>query len=633
MKKMLKYLGVVALAAGLFAACEHPDISEIFDDGVMSQDTNIAYMQAPVVTAHSWQYRASSAEDGYTFLSNVNREYLLTMLKIGKPADKDLHVTLEYDMEALEALNASLAGDGEEEIENPKQYKLLDKSTIDMNVVIPKGETEIPVCINMDYSDFFEGERDTNYAVPLRIASIEDGVVSTNLNSFMVTFDTDYITNNFSFSTATQTYALQLFESGEPRTGTNEWELSAYLQSKYEMAENTTVKLRINNSLIASSSTPNDVAATNVKLSKDTFTFGADDMANEPLSLIFSDGMASLKAGNTYQIPIEIETITGHGAAKGQTTVLTCRITTAVYRPKYITFMASEYEWEAKFSNTTGELLNGSTQISTTVGIKSSVAVSAYAYIYYGIDESLVSKYNKEHNTNYTCPEGISVPTSYLYLSNGSSQTGTSYTVKVNFSSMADALTPGKDYVVPIVLTKFTSNDQDITLTDDVCYVVIKTKKVDLPLSQEEAPVGTIIPTTNIKAWTINMNTDPNVKGVDRTASVNGTSTSSYMTINATTSALLIDLGDVYKLSDIEFNTYYSANYSLRVLGLQTSTDGTTWDVWEDSYMPTPAMTQYIKVVNPKEVRYIRFLARNSFTSTTIYVAPNRGGIRFYEQK
>lgn len=630
---MLKYIGVVALAAG-FAACEHPDISEVFDKGAQSYEGNIAYMRAPSTTDYTLQYRASNEEGGYTVITSFNEELPLSNVQLTHASEAPVTVTLEYDTEALDALNAQLI---EEQGEDAKQYQLFSKSGLNATTfTFTDGETLLPLSMQLDTEELFGTESNKYFAVPVRIASVSESgsAISSNMGNFMLKFDVEYLENAFNFSSGSQRYELRIFEEGGAYNGMEEWALSSYLRSNYPMAENTTVKLRINNSLIASSAYPEDKTISNVKLSKDTFTFEAGTAANEQISLIFADGMNSLKADENYQIPIEIETVTGHGTAKGATAVLTCRIESSVYTPKYVTFVNPEEVFDVQFDSDTKALLNGaSTAIfATTVQTALSVDKTTTVYVKRG-DASLVDKYNQEHQTNYElAPNATISSTYYFYLWSGS-KLADGYSVRVQFSDSMRGLSADKTYIVPVVFDRVNTQDTEVQLTDNVFYAIFKPKMVTVPMSVSTTGSlqGTMVPRESVKAWQINMS-NPDTKVTDKSDDVNGISSSTLVSINATTNALLIDLGDVRLLSGFEFYAYMST-YSIKQLGFQTSTDGAEWDVWDDTFVSAQGSVQYFTIKEPKNVRYIRFVPKAAFSGTYVYMSARAGGIKFYEIK
>ena len=659
MKSILKYLGMFGLAAVMFTACEQPDIDEVFDNGTMDEKNCVAYMRVPVITSHTWQYRATQDEEGYSFVNaGAATDFKVTYVQLTKPADKTVTVNLEFAQDLLDSLNAKLVEkNGEEAV----QYKLFEKSKLNtMSVKIPKGKTEAELDLKLDMANEIAlDEAEGHYALPLRIASVSDGgKVSTNYNELMLTFDTSYIGNGVSFSTAAvQTYALQLYGAnagvgkveGSPRNGKDEWELAPYLRTDYPVSEETTIKLRINPELIESSSYKTDVACPNVKLSKDTFVLAEGESETEPIVLIFPDGMTSMKSGTNYQIPVEIETVTGRGAEKKvSSNIITARITTSTFTPKWVTFTQTTDTYELKFNSENGKVINNSQRISYTTSVKASSAVSVYTYVYTKIDNSLVEKYNKEkgNGTTYYAIENAALYSNSFYISGNQTQSSTSYTVQIQFADEMKSLENGKKYVIPVVLDYITSNDLNVAISENeeetVFYAVIDTKEVTTSMTSVPSPEGTLIDRSAMKAQVYNFSTKTN--GVDRTSYIKGLQTSSwssYLRIDSTTNGLYIDLGNTYTLSCIEFHVNASYRNDIKICTLEVSTDGTTYTVLEDSDSLTPGnadsnWVQYIKLKNPQQCRYLRFGVKSSNYSPTgnyAYLDGGTGkGMNFYEQ-
>lgn len=632
MKSILKYLGLAGLAAGIFAACEHPDISEIFDGDAMSQEENIAYMYSPSVTNHSWQYRASAAEGGYTISPEISMEFPLTQVELARPAENDVTVTLDYDLEALEALNAELV---KAQGEDAKQYKLFEKSKLNaLSFDFAAGEDAKPLVLNFDTDEIFSGDESHYFALPLRIVSVSDNsLISTNAGSFLLTFDIDYAVNEVKFSASSSSYALQIFENGELRNDLQEAQL-CWLNANNETAETTTVKLRINNDLIASSNYPDDLPVPNVKLEKETMVIDAEQRQSDFIKLLFPNGLKALEPDKNYQIPVEIVSVTGRGAGTGEPSVYTYRITTSTFRPTYISFNQTEYTFTAKFTED-GKLTNAASSITTNVNAVASKTLTAGCYAYLKIDNSLIDAYNQQNGTQYAPVEKVSLYYSYIYFQANTTSGYSSYNVRLTFNDNMASLKSGQDYLIPVCFDEFQSSDTNVTegLTDNILYIKIESSVIPaaiiLPAS---GPTGAEIPRDNLQAWTINAN-NPDVKGTEQTTNVKGQGTGFYFLFNTSASGLLVDLGAVYDLTGMKFasSSTFGVSYCVKTFSMEVSTDGNTWTDLGQSEELEKAIVNYAKLAKTTQARYIRlFLNKSGGNYDMAYLDP-KVGLMFYQ--
>ena len=628
MKSILKYLGLAGLAAGIFAACEHPDISEIFDGDAMSQEGNIAYMYTPVKTNYTWQYRASSAEGGYTITPEVAEEVVLTNVELARPAEKAVTVTLEYDTEALEELNARLI---KEEGEGARQYKLFEKSKINaLTFDFAVGEDKKPLILKLDGEEIFANDESHYFALPLRIASTTDdgGLISTNAGGFMLTFDISYAANQVRFASPSSTYELKIFENGELYNDLQEAQLT-WMNASFAAAENSTIKLRINNDLIASSAYPNDQPVPGAKLENDTFVLEAGQTQTDFFKLLFPNGLKGLKSGTNYQVPIEIESVSGRGMELATSTVYTYRITTSTFVPNFVTFTQPDYTFTAKFAE--GRLTNGTNQISTGVNVRLAKAASNYSYAYLKIDNSLIDAYNQQNGTHYEAVPNASLYYSYVYIYSGYTTGSTSYNIIVRFSDSMASLQSGHEYLIPVTFDRFTGDPNLAAgMTDNVFYVKITSTEVEASyILAASGPAGTEIPRDQFDAWSIKSD-NPDSKGDSQQSYIRGTATGSYYILSG---GLLIDLGQTYSLKGLGFtaSSMFGVTYAPKIIGMEVSTDGTSWRDLGVSDPLNSASPNYASLKTATEARYVRLWIQNSqYGNNTVYLNPQRA-ILFYQ--
>lgn len=630
MKSILKYLGLAGLAAGIFAACEHPDISEIFDGDAMSQEGNIAYMYTPAKTNYTWQYRASSAEGGYSITPEVAEEVVLTNVELARPAEKAVTVTLEYDTEALEELNARLI---KEEGEGARQYKLFEKSKINaLTFDFAVGEDKKPLILKLDGEEIFANDESHYFALPLRIASTTDdgGLISTNAGGFMLTFDISYAANQVRFASSSSNYALQVFENGEPRNDLQEAQLT-WMNASFAAAENSTVKLRINNDLIASSAYPNDQPVPGAKLENDTFVLEAGQTQTDFVKLLFPNGLKGLKSGTNYQVPIEVESVSGRGMELVTSTVFTYRITTSTFVPNYVTFTKPEYTFTAKFAE--GKLTNGTNRVTTDVNIKAAKAASGYTYVYIKIDNSLIDAYNQQNGTHYEAVSNASLYYDYVYLYSGYTAGSSSYNISIRFNDSMASLQSGHEYLIPITFdeARFSGGDPNIAagLTDNVVYFKIASTEVEASYIQAASgPVGTEIPRDQFDAYTISSDEPDNLK-TNHQANIRGNGTGSFYNIG---DGIWIDLGQTYSLKGMSFTgSSMILTYAPKIIGMEVSTDGTSWKDLGTSDPLNSTSPNYASLKTATEARYVRlWMIQNQAGYQGAYLSPQRG-IIFYQ--
>lgn len=638
MKNILKYLGVVGLAAGMFAACEHPDISEIFDGDAMSQKGYIAYMYAPSTTAYEWTYHASSS--GYELSPALSDDELplLTSLRLSRPAEQAVTVKLAYDMEALDALNAQLI---EQNGEAAKQYTLFESSKLNnMSYTFAKGESELPLSLLLDRDELTANEESHYFAVPLRIESVSGDNLIANACSFLLTFDVKYVANNIKFSPSSSSYALELLESGEPRNDLQQAQLGL-LSTDFAVSETTTIKLRINNDRIASSGYSSDSPVPNVTLEKDTFVLEPGGRMTESVKLLFPNGLQGLVSGKNYQVPVEIESVNGSGVVIGTPSVYTYRITTSTYYVKYVSFSQTEHVYTIQYPYGSDEKKNTTNRISTECNAVLTHAVSAASYAYLKIDDSLVEKYNQEHQTSYEVAPIKALRYQYFFISNGSSTGYSTYKVQVDISDNMSSLVKGHNYLIPVTFdtTRFSGDSAMAeSPTNNVFYIKVESEELQgVSIKPATGPTGAEIPRDNIKANSINPDT-PNTMGADVTADVKGQGTANYLTFSKT-SGLFIDLGAEYPLTGICFNGYrqFSSTgaYMPHTIGVEISTDNQTWTNLGDSDPLTQSLTVYAKFEQVRNVRYMRLYMRGAFqgngSGATAYI-DSKVGIYFYQQ-
>lgn len=318
MKKMLKYLGVVALAAGMFAACEHPNIDEIFDSGAMSQDEALIYMRTPMTSSYSWTYKAALNEDGYVFIGDVPEELTLVPVQISRPLAKDVNVTVTIDEEALEAYNAEIIANTESDQE-PATYTLLEQAELlSSTLTIPAGEYISADSIKIRYkaSEFFNGN--VRYMVPIKVTA--DDAKSSTSSKIMVKYNATYQPIYISVASTSATYSLMFSVDDDSMVnGTGEISLGNLVVASDDALENTTVTLRINNDLVADYD-PQAQTVSGASLSTTSATIKAGERASQEISVRISDNMRSMKLGTNYVIPVEITATQGHGTEVKTTT-------------------------------------------------------------------------------------------------------------------------------------------------------------------------------------------------------------------------------------------------------------------------------------------------------------------------
>lgn len=644
--KMLnnKLFRVVAPALMLgAAACATDDIIEIRD---FDYDAQVIYLKQPAKTGYNMEYRA--IPDGYDYTSDGIGEYVdVAEIFCTKPATKDIEVGLAIDTEYIDSYNAEEMAAAEAEEREPVLLTLPENLEFESpTVVIKKGEyiSSTPIRIHCLNQDDFQtgGEPVKNVVFPVKIASTTEGKVTIDetRNSTAISFASKFVSNAAAWSsTATTTYPLQLFESGEPRNGLESVDLSQYIKLTYPAAENTTVKLKINYDLIANSSYPNAKPLTKASLSKTTLTIAeGEDRTNEEdvLSLLFPDGMAEMVSGTNYLIPIEIESVSGFGLETPTTqNVIYYYITTSTFIPNWVTFTESERSWTLNFSNEDGTRLNTASQIDFGATVRTQRAISQTAYVYLKIDNSLIEKYNKEHNTSYEAvsdDEDLMV-TSYMYISTNASQPSSSYTVKITFYGGMESIQKGHKYLIPVTIDRIQCNDTNVAAGEDgnsVFYAIIETAEVDPPAIQSSPsiPAGTQVPIDNIKANIYTLTTG--ALGVDWTNNVTGRG-SSMAAWNFNSNGMQIDLGSEYNLTGLQFNVY-SATYGVRMFKMFVSDDNSQWTEVGESNVLTQAAAQNAVLRKPVNARYIRLQVIAGYYSYGYVYLNGTKGILFYHQ-
>lgn len=627
------------------AACAVDDTIEIKD---FDYDAQIIYLKQPLKTAYNMEYRA--IPDGYEYTADgIADDVDISYVLCTKPAPKDISVGVAIDHEYVEKYNAEETAKAEEEQREPKLLAIPQNVELESStVVIKKGEytSAEPVrihCIN--HEDFQTGGEDVSLVVPVKIISTNEGKVSSvdERNVVCMKFASKFVSNNASWSsTAATTHALQIFENGDPRNGLREAALDRYIRLTYPAAANTTVKLKIDYSLIASSPYSSAQPLTKASLNKTTLTIAEGELRTseeDGVKLLFSDGMAEMVSGTNYVVPIVIEQVSGFGLETPATqNVIYYYITTSTFIPNWVRFSPAEKTWSLNFSNEDGSKLNAMSRLNFEAVATLDKAVNALTYVYLAVDNSLVAQYNKEHSTDYeVVPETLSIGQNYIYIPrNQVKPTSTTYTVQVTFSESMATLQKGHKYLVPVVVSRIECDDKNVAVSegaDGIFYGIIETAEVEPPLIMStDGPNGTMIPRDDIKAHTFLLSSL--AKYADWTNNVKGAGTSSSASLNGTSYGLEIDLGAEYNLSGMLLNVY-SASYGFRVITLEVSTDQSQWTDLGESSVLAQATEQYVKIRKPAQARYIRLRVQSGWQSngTSKYVYfDGKKGIIFYQQ-
>lgn len=293
MKKIFKYLSVVAAVASVAVSCK--------DEIIPSKDTYAAYKGvtgdfAYIVGATMPEYDAFSTLIQHTPIGELGQIEKTFEVALTKAQGSDVVLTLGVD-------NAALTGANEAFPEGVLKYPA--------TVTIPAGELKTSVTVTVDNADFPK-LTEPNYMAPIKIMDATDVKVSTNSNVSLIYVTTrtiDPSTNHVTLQSAEQTYSIQnytdvtkgdVINRNISVTGTEE----AFMEFE--------VQLTVDNSLIAAyneahgtayAAVPSGlVSVSNPKMAKDAKSAtGNVSVAN--------DDRAKLTDENGYLIPVRIGSV------------------------------------------------------------------------------------------------------------------------------------------------------------------------------------------------------------------------------------------------------------------------------------------------------------------------------------
>lgn len=264
--------------------------------------------------------------------------------------------------------------------------------------------------------------------------------------------------------------------------------------------------------------------------------------------------------------------------------------------------------------------VNLSTTLPATVGfpVMASGPVASEVTIGAALDNSLVDKYNAEHNTGYLpFPDGILNTSS---LSARIASGGTRSTDSISIATTATGLSglTGKAYMAPIKLTTV-SNPAAGNITNNtliqVTYVVVNVEqrqiKYNAPASEA---LGTLI--ADRSAWTATLTPEP-IQLSGGGGIIDG-STTSFSRWGVSNGQVDINMQAVQAVTGIRLRTSTTANMTPTQAAVYVSEDGINYTLIGSPLRAEMAFeggNNYILFYKPISAKYIR-LALTYSTST-----------------
>lgn len=286
----------------LMAACSD-------DESADPYDINYVYIYSPVRTDNTLEYKGNG-----TFLVEIAPECIVNPVRCTKPAPADLTIRLDIDPSLVDSYNQT----------NGTNYTLLKSAQLEnATLQIKKGEYISVDSLKVHYTDMAEFQNGAeNYLLPISITSVKGSSVSVSENSrIYLTFSSSYKANYVTMGSS-QTISLE-YENGAFNNLSERVELENMLTSSWAADEDINVSLKIDPSLIDAY---NAINGTNyILMPKSTFEDATltikkgSKTPDRPVTLIFSDAMASVELGKGYILPITITDVNGIGAEAGKT--------------------------------------------------------------------------------------------------------------------------------------------------------------------------------------------------------------------------------------------------------------------------------------------------------------------------
>lgn len=304
MKTLFKYLFMsisAALCLPVVTACDD-------EEAVDPYDINYVYIYSPTASDNTLEYKGNG-----TFLVDVEPHSVINPVRCTKPAPEDLTIQLDINPSLVDVYNQA----------NSTNYTLLKNAQLENATLrIRKGEYISADSLKVQLTDLSEFQNGAeNYILPISITSISgSGVSVSETSKIYLTFRSLYKAN-FVNIRSSEEVNLE-FENGGFTNLMERLELENAITSSWAADDDISVSVKIDPGKIETYNALNGTSLElmpNAALEKTTMTIkkGASTFEN-PLTLFFSDAMASVELGKGYILPLTITDVKGVGAEAGE---------------------------------------------------------------------------------------------------------------------------------------------------------------------------------------------------------------------------------------------------------------------------------------------------------------------------
>lgn len=328
-------IAVLALLAGGVSCTNEEIILPAYEDPMSNYyDNNLVYIKdMPQGGALQYNYTYLAAgQDAYAYDREIPESVEIGTVRTSLPAAEDITVTVSIDPSIVEAENERLTAEAAErgDEESPELYLLPECVQLEKTeFVIPAGgfvAAEPVRVLFVDGLKELQNREHTKFMTPVRLAATTgdpNASVSTQESVTLVkfTFTTRFDATVVSFTNSSGLHKLT-FDDEQPDGGPIEGaagSLNTGIQVRFSHPAytDTPVRLAIDNSLVATYNSEHGTSyrtATSASLLTATVTVSKDQTSSDNVVLRFADGMASLRYGESYLVPVKITSCESFGS-------------------------------------------------------------------------------------------------------------------------------------------------------------------------------------------------------------------------------------------------------------------------------------------------------------------------------
>lgn len=389
-----------------------------------------------------------------------------------------------------------------------------------------------------------------------------------------------------------------------------------------------TVQLAVDASLVESYNAAHGTSYTllkGVQLENSSLVIKQGEYISEQqLKVRYTDLSEFQNGAEKYILPIAIQSVQGSGVTVSESTGHIFLTFTSSYKANYVMLAKTLSSTTLTFKD--GAYTNLTDRLDLGNLFATSWAADADITVKLSIDFDKVDTYNALNGTNYAAwPYDVELESEELTIPTGSSITAEGAVLLFADAMAALPLEEGLQYMIPLVVESVSGTGAEAAEASQTSYVCFTTKEQPFAQSANRA-TGTKL--TYSDDWVVTVDGAEYIdyggewgeywwcwllqdSGVDWLE--NG-------------QTMEIILPEAKKVSYVSISSSYGSGYMFTGIRIETSLDGVNYEGGNCSF--SPASTEIIQILEPRQVRYIRLTPLGTYnawgaypTSMTLYAA------------